>query len=254
MRSGRLFDTSGVSRLAWGIGSHNRYNAGTVSLACLTYRPSAHPEVRRRVEPASESPGAGERDTDIVTYQPPDYMLSSAQDYRAGERGNGEHVWQATLGPDALVFVTHPANASERAAHEVGFWCGNAVLPRVAQWKDALITVHRLPEDDWMGYTHAHFATHAFGEHALRDGWAFARVGDGYLALTAALGFELQRSGPSGYREQRSYGRENVWLVFMGRAETDGSFEAFQHAVLGLDVDFRVASVRACTPRGERLS
>ena len=36
---------------------------------------------------------------DIATYKTPDVMLSSAQDYRPGEPGRAEHIWQATLGP-----------------------------------------------------------------------------------------------------------------------------------------------------------
>ena len=43
-------------------------------------------------------------------------MLSSAQDYHPGAKGSREHIWQATLGPAAVVFVTHPANSSERDA------------------------------------------------------------------------------------------------------------------------------------------
>jgi hypothetical protein len=186
-------------------------------------------------------------------------MLSSAQNYRAGEPGDGEQIWQATLGPDALVFGTHPANMSESDAHRNHFWRGNAILPRVAQWKDALIAVHKLPHDDWMGFTHAYFPVYAFDETIFQndaDGhpWAFAREGDGYLALTAAQGIELVRKGPSAYRELRSYGEEDVWLCLMGRMAADGSFEGFQRAVLALEMDFQGPAVHLETLRGDRLS
>jgi hypothetical protein len=181
-------------------------------------------------------------------------MLCSAQDYHAGEPGYQQHIWQATLGPDAVVFVTHPPCVSEEGSHRPNFWHGNVVLPRVAQWKDALIAVHNLPDDDWMGFTHAYFPVYAFDEHALRDGWAFARKGAGYLALTAAQGLALTTQGDNAYRELRSYGQRNLWLCHMGRAARDGSFEEFQQAILALDVRFDALSARCATLHGETLT
>ena len=122
-----------------------------------------------------------------VTYKSPDGMLCSAQDYYSGQRGGQEHIWQATLGHTATVFVTHPASTSESDARQPNYWAGNAVLPRVAQWKDALIAVYEMPKDDWMGFTHAYFPVYAFDEYALQRGWAFARKGDGYLAITVSM-------------------------------------------------------------------
>jgi hypothetical protein len=129
----------------------------------------------------------------------------------------------------------------------------------VAQWKDTLVAVHSLPDDDWMGFTHAYWPVYEFEEQILRQsddgqGWAFARVGGGYLALTAAQGLSLVGKGRTAYRELRSYGQHNVWLCMMGREETDGSFEAFQDAVLALDVDLRELGASCTTLRGETLS
>jgi hypothetical protein len=196
---------------------------------------------------------------DTVTYKTPDYMLSSALDYRAGERGNGEHIWQATLGPDAVVFGMHPANMRESDVHLNNFWRGNAVLPRVAQWKDTLIAVYRLPRDDWMGFTHAYFPVYAFDDYTLQedsDGrlWAFARKANGYLALTSAGGIELVRQGPSAYRELRSHAKDDAWLCMMGRSATDGSLQDFQREVLALGVDLEGPSLRVGSLRGDTLA
>ena len=127
-------------------------------------------------------------------------------------------------------------------------------LPRVAQWKDTLLAIHNLPDDDWMGCTHAYFPQYAFDEHELRDGWAFARKGAGYLALTAARGLMLTTEGDNAYRELRSAGRQNVWLCHMGRAALDGSFAEFQQAVLGLSVEFGDLAISCATLRGDRLA
>jgi hypothetical protein len=189
-----------------------------------------------------------------VCYKTPDYMLSSAQDWHAGQQGQRELIWQATLGQDAVVFVTHPSCLSENPALAPSFWCGNSVLPRVAQWKDVLIAIHKLPDDDWLGFTHAYFPIYALDEHAVRGRWAFARKGEGYLALGASQGLMLITRGDSAYRELRSFGQHNVWLCHMGRATRDGSFAEFQERVLALDIQFDAAGVRCRTLRGDTLA
>jgi hypothetical protein len=268
IKGARLESTSGIGRLMWGMGVFNNHILGTVSLACAqSYElppiiqdiAADQPEElwsRERLAGELEEwcdRATGAWKVNKLTYKTPDYMLCSAQDYRPGEDGYQEHVWQATMGQDAVVFITHPPCASEEGSHRPNFWHGNAVLPRVAQWKDVLIAVHNLPDDDWLGFTHAYFPLYAFDEHALHDGWAFARKGEGYLALTAARGLALIAQGDNAYRELRSYGQHNIWLCHMGRAARDGSFEAFQQAVLALDMRFDGLSARCTTLRGETL-
>jgi len=253
----------------WGLGAFNTHILGTVSLACA--KRYGLPAVIERV--ACHLPeGMWNRErqggeleewcdgatccwkVNKVTYKTPEGMLCSAQDYRAGQRGKGEHIWQATLGPDAVVFVTHPVCMSEESGWVPNFWCGNGVLPRVAQWRDVLIAIHKLSSDDWLGFTHAYFPIHAFDEHVLREGWAFARKGEGYVALTAAGGMTLIRRGDNAYRELRSYGLRNMWVCHMCRARRDGSFGEFQEGVLGMQVEFEGLGVRCRTLGGEALA
>ena len=178
-----------------------------------------------------------------VTYRTPDAQLASAQDFRKGEKGYQQHIWQATLSPMATVFTTHPPCAAEDGSHRPNFWHGNTILPRVAQWKDTLIAIHKLPEDDWMGFTHAYFPVHAFDAYVMREShagtmWAFARKGEGYLALTASGGLDFITQGLTAYRELRSYQQHAVWLCCMGRAALDGDFDAFQARVLAMPLAF----------------
>jgi hypothetical protein len=269
IKGARLESTSGIGRLMWGMGVFNNHILGTVSLACAqgyelppivqAIAADQPEELWSRERHAGELEewcdlATGAWEVNKVTYKTPDSMLCSGQDYRPGTPGYQEHVWQATLGYDAVVFVTHPPCVSEEGSHRPNFWHGNVIMPRVAQWKDALIAIHNLPDDDWMGFTHAYFPVYAFDEHALRDGWAFARKGDGYLALTAAQGLALTTHGDNAYRELRSYGPRNVWLCHMGRAARDGSFEEFQQAMLALDVRFDELSASCPTLRGETLA
>jgi hypothetical protein len=256
IKSAQLDATSGITRMMWGMGVFNPHIAATVSLACSSYEFPLHIAdiaIDQAEEILNKERHAGTPDANLVTYKTSDYMLSSVQDYHSGEKGIEEHVWQATMSPEAVVFSNHPACISEDEAHRPGWWRGNAVLPRVAQWKDMLITVHKLPDDDWMGFTHAYFPIYAFDETIFKGGWAFARKGDGYLAITASCGIEQIKRGPDGYRELRSVGKNNIWLVHMGRKAQDQSFAKFLEKILAMKPKWQNLSVTCISLRGEEL-
>jgi len=83
---------------------------GTVNLACSAYEmppiiadvaADLPEEMWNRECHASVTSGwralfVSAPEVNNVTYNAPDYMLSSAQDYRPGEKGDQEHIWQAT--------------------------------------------------------------------------------------------------------------------------------------------------------------
>jgi hypothetical protein len=180
-------------------------------------------------------------------------MLSSAQDWHAGQPGSQEHVWQATLSPVVTVFTSHPACTTESNGRRPNYWHANASLPRVAQWKDTLIAIYNFADDDWMGFTHAYFPVHGMDEYKIRDGWAFGKVGDGYIVLTAAQGLDFQTRGDNAYRELRSSGTPNIWLCQMGRLAMDGSFNEFIEKVLALPVKFDKKQIELTNLRGDHL-
>jgi hypothetical protein len=262
--SGRLEPTAGLGWLLWGLGILNEHIAGLVS---LTHRDDyLIPEVLAAIatdQPAElwnrEAHGALEAHSTRptvykVTYKTPDYMLASAQDFAAGEPGDQEHIWQATLGPDAVVFVNQPACLNRSDVFRPNFWRGNVRLPRVAQWQDSLLARYQAPAGEGLGFTHAYFPVYAFDDYLLQAGWAFARRGQGYLALTAAHGLELTAAGDNAYRELRSPGRENVWLCQMGRAALDGSFSDFQKRVKGQAIALDGLTARWTSLHGDKLA
>ena len=137
----QLESTSGISRLMWGMGVYNSSLRGLVGMACSDYTfPLLIGDIAADLPEAMWNrerhviDDAG-HEINKVTYKTPDYMLSSVQDYRPGEKGYQQHIWQATFDQNAVVFVNHPACVSQNGAHRPGFWTGNYVLPRVAQWQ-----------------------------------------------------------------------------------------------------------------------
>jgi hypothetical protein len=257
--SARLQATSGLARLLWGKGNFTEAVLGQVSLAlCRHYE---LPEVIRQIalSPADalwsqerhQWPGG---EVNKAVYKTKSFMLACAQDYRPGQPGTAEHIWQATLGHDAVVFTNHPSNLSESDARRPNLWAGNGILPRAVMWGDVLFALYQLPADDWLGYTHAYFPARAFDEHVVANKWAFARKGDAYLALTARCGLDFLTTGQTAWRELRSTGLDNLWVCHLGQALLDGTFAEFQEKIQALSLTWEPESVHFTSLRGDQLA
>ena len=261
LKSSQLEATSGVSRMLWGAGVFNHHIAGTVGLACSEYEyPAFYHSLANQIPETflhrEKIVNAGSLEADevhLVTYKTPDFQLSSAQDYAPGIPGGQEHLWQATFGPEAIVFVNHPACSSEDPAYAPGFWLGNASRPRIAQRNDLLIAIYNLPEDDRMKFTHAYFPLPNFDDFFFRERWVFLRKGDGYLALAAAQGTQFMHQGQGAYRELRSNGLQNTWIAQLGSQKLDGTFADFGKKMMALDLNWLPLGVQMKTLRNEEV-
>jgi hypothetical protein len=173
-----------------------------------------------------------------VTYRTPDAMLSTAQDYRPGEKGYQQHIWQATLSPYAVVFVTNPG--SYDLGEGPGYWTSNGRMPRNAQYRNVLISIYNIPRHVAMGgfetrpygFTHAYFPKWAFDEvfevpATGGGGWVFGRVGNGYVGLYSHLPYRWATSGPEAGQEIGAPGLRNIWICQIGRKASDGNFQTF---------------------------
>ncbi|MFZ5857982.1 MAG: hypothetical protein ACOYZ6_14225 [Chloroflexota bacterium] len=193
-----------------------------------------------------DSNGVVMSEVNKVTYRTPDYQLSSAQDYRKGEKGYQQHIWQATLDSYAVVFATNPDDLKEGDNHRPSYWMSNGRLPRTAQYKNLLVALYDIPrhasapyplETRHYAFTHAYFPKWAFDE--MKEvpagknggGWIFGKRGDGYVALYVDQAYKWTESGPDAGQEIISLGYRNVYICQMGRKAVDGSFEDFVSAV-----------------------
>jgi hypothetical protein len=201
-------------------------------------------------------------EVNVVTYRTPDYMLSCAQDYRPGYGGDQQHIWQATLGPGAVCFTTHPAKLSGPSPN---YWTGSGVLPRAAQVGNVVIAVyniHRKPalyERTRLAYTHAWLPRDQFDAVVERDGWLLAVKGDGYLALRSQRPYRWHAQ-PGGDQAAADAGREiiadgdtNIWLCELGRRADWGSFDAFMDRVCRAGVRYDGLRVTYDSPSQGRL-
>lgn len=178
----------------------------------------------------------------LYTCRTPDYLLSSAQDYRPGFGGDQQHIWQATLGPDAVCFTTHPA---QRAGPSPNYWTGSGSLPRVAQVKNVVLAVYNISTRPGLYLTNRLLFSHAwlprdrFDQVIEREGWIFARCGGGYLALRSQHPYHWQADpGEDQDCEIIVPGRQNIWICELGRSAVDGDFEAFMSRICAARLAF----------------
>jgi len=203
------------------------------------------------------------QEVNICTYKTPDYLLSTAQDYRKGFGGDQQHIWQATLGQDAVCFTTHPAKIDGVTPN---YWAGNGLLPRAAQYKNVSIIVYNIKKVPALYVPIKHFFTHAwlpkdkFDEVIEKNGWIFSRKGDGYLALLSQHPYfwndDIAKSDDFKFRKNpEDFGREvivksrqNIWICQLGRKAEDGEFKEFMEKFSTVKVVFRGLSVNFQSP------
>ncbi|MFZ4516829.1 MAG: twin-arginine translocation signal domain-containing protein [Microthrixaceae bacterium] len=188
------------------------------------------------------------------TWRSPEVMLSSVIDHRFGDAMEQVHAWQATLGPDTMVFTTHPSKEPPRTTDwgaDSGYWTGTASMPRSAQRGRVAIHLYQpayeSPSDPLLGpyfsyrpYTHAYFPQDRFDEVVETAGWVCGRKGDAYVALWSERPTQWRTYDPATYATDgmtRPFdllapgGADNAWVVEVGRAADHGSFAAFVAAV-----------------------
>jgi hypothetical protein len=212
-------------------------------------------------------------EVNLYTWRTPDTMLSTAQDYRKGYGGDQQHIWQATLGADAVCFTTHPAKI---AGVTPNYWEGNGLLPRAAQYKNVAVVIYNIGKIPALYVPVRHFFTHAwlpkdkFDEVVESRGWIFARKGEGYLALRSRnpyfwngekslqnrdeikkkFGFQGSwRENPEDLgREIIAPGKRNIWICQMGRKAEDGGFAGFVDKISAAQVIFKGQEVEYQSP------
>ena len=171
-------------------------------------------------------------EANIATYRTPDYMLSCVQDYRAGKPGCQQHIWQATLGIDAVVFTNHPGTPDESNCVASQLLGRQRRPAAAAQHENIAVCIHRLPAGDPLPFSHAYVPRHAFDEIVERNGWLCARKGGGYLALYSE--HPMLRSEHDD--EARAAAADNVWICELGHRSGSGSFGRFVSEVSSADV------------------
>jgi hypothetical protein len=225
-----------------------------------TYR-----EMQRRGLPPADLDNSSLRRVDKLTFRTPDYQLSAALDYRKGAPGSQQHIWQATLAPNTVVFTMNPGGSSK-------YWQGR--LPRVAQHRNLLVALYDLPaqrppgprtlfppdalgdavpspapsEEPLVARTLAVFRREAFDEVIQQGAWTFGRKGQGYVALWSRAATTWSTGDVFGGDGLIAQGLQHVWVCQLGRAKVDGPFRTWVHRIATAPLQSTPTSVLYTAP------
>jgi len=268
LKTARVESTSGLQRVAWGMGGFNGETWATGMLA-LAERYRVHPLVQAigadmppLLETRSCSHGnyylkrdlrQGSWEVHTLTRRTPHYLLSAALDHRPGEPGIQEHLWQLTFSPEAVLFTTWPGNSQEHGNARPNYWAGSARLPRVALEGRSLLCLYDPEGKAGLRFGHAYCPKEVFDEVAEREGWVFVRYRKGYGALRSDGDLYWIQTGPHAYQELRSKGGGRVFLAAAGSVEEDGDFVTFQKKCLASRPSIQADRVLWNTLEGQTL-
>lgn len=214
-------------------------------------------------------------EVNTYTWRSPEVMLSTAQDWRAGQRGEQDHIWQATIDANAQVFAQHPSKPvpdGDDWHTNSGYWTGDGAMPRSAQFENVNVSIYA-PQYasgtgstalSYLDFTHAYFPQDHFDEVVQKpatDGgnWTIGRKGDGYIALyskrpTRWAEYDGVTHPTRGMKKPFDLiadgGPDNVWLTEVGRASEwkskgPDAFTAFVEAVAGAKIDVQRLTTEA---------
>ena len=150
-------------------------------------------------------------------------------DYRKGAPGYQQHIWQATLSNEALVYTNCPGGKNLRWSPN--HWSGNEILPRAAQQRNVVVCIYNIPANKQKDFTHAYFPVAAFDEVHIAGHWIFGRKNKGYVALYSHAATELKADDRQVLCDLTAKGKQNVWICETGSQQQWGSFAKFIEAI-----------------------
>ena len=147
--------------------------------------------------------------------------------FEPGRDGYQQHMMYAALSDRFYTFVNLPGSEKDFSGMRPGYWYGNLVFPALRQEGCELFCRYIIPDRVPTKFTHAYFPAFAADEVRLKDGFRFARVADGYLALWCSAELELNNNDAVIDADLRAYGSDVCWYFRVGSKEDCGSFDAF---------------------------
>ncbi len=227
---------------------HMRTNHFLSPLSAFARAPSRLlPSLVRLLNPATQ--GVAIQRADVTTWRTRHGLLSSAQGYQPGGFGDQQHLWQATLPGGINVFATHPgAPMFDDAARSFSpsAWVGNGINPHVGQDRGVLLSLHDLRmrrgylERRRLRQSHLYWPVDQFSEvetggHAGGGTWLAARAASGYLGVVSTSPL-TEGSEPD---ELVQRGDVTGWVVVLGNADQDGTFDDWSAQVRAIEVALR---------------
>ena len=147
--------------------------------------------------------------------------------FEPGKDGYQQHLMYAALSDRFYTFINLPGAEKDFCGMRPGYWYGNLVFPALKQEGNELFCRYTIPDRVPTKFTHAYFPAYAAEEICEKNGFRFARVGDGYLALWCSTELEMNNADTVVDADLRAYGDDVCWYIRVGSKDHDGSFDSF---------------------------
>ena len=147
--------------------------------------------------------------------------------FEPGKYGYQQHLWYAALSNRCLVYVNHPGTEKDFGSMRPDYWYGNGVFPAIKQENNTLYCYYDIPDDHPTKFTHMYWPSFTMDEVVKKDGFMFARCGDGYIGAWCSEPLELNNDDAVMDCDWRAYGDTCAWVVRVGSKSEAGSFDAF---------------------------
>lgn len=234
-------------------------------LTCMAYSPYRIPKKTKGLLDATTEVSFTSGRALIFTKKTPDYFLTSVASPRTnpiepphdttteyyatlldnewfhgtslftpGGYGYQQHLWYAAISNRCLTFVNHPGTEKDFCEMRPGYWYGNGVFPALKQKDSTLWCYYSIPDAHPTKFTHLYWPSFAMEEEVKKDGFFFARCGDGYLGVWCSEPLELNNADAVMDADWRAYGDTSAWLIQCGSKNEFGSFDAFMTHCLSL--------------------
>ncbi|NCA67099.1 MAG: hypothetical protein EOM87_03430 [Clostridia bacterium] len=212
----------------------------------------------------------------IYTYQTRYYQLATAQGYPPGTYGAQQMLQVANLTENAVVFTAHPARyeTQKNVAATPGYWAGYGRAPHSAQEENIMLSIYQLPSKsgflelyDVPQFTHTYLPEAYFDEVIIDGRYAFAKVGNAYIALIGASDLEYleySEASASAFKNGLSdlppsrfdlvqRGLNQYWIYELSDSGSE-DFAAFKARIKGNTVTFDGNNNLAYTSATKQLS
>lgn len=159
----------------------------------------------------------------LYLYKNAKALLSTAIGFRPYGPGYQENVVQATLDGTAQVFINHPGEVQIYGHGRPGFWAGNGCLPMAAQYRNLSILEYHINGESVRGdscleYTHAYVPLSEFDSYKVSKSAIALEKDGGFIGIRSLNALVMQTVGPCRRREFISAGKDNLWVVKVGKA------------------------------------
>ncbi|MFD2706209.1 hypothetical protein [Salibacterium lacus] len=222
-------EISNISYILWGEGYFNHSLRAPVWFCLSQYTPPEYQEIVRMEDNQAmlAEYTQGIKQIYSYVYKTKEYSLAGAMNISPYEKGHQQHVMNVSLGNEnTTMWINNPGETAFSGKNRPSFWAGNGRCPVIRQHKNIMLMKYKFQYDDYK-ITHVYLPVWDMDEVNIFDNWLFVRKGNAYVGIYSETGFVPVKEKATVYREVRSYGSEQYYVIKCSSYKEAGAFKDF---------------------------